>query len=469
MFLKTKYLIILGLITIFSSCSTNDFTDPNDARYDDLDDIVNVPSDVSLSVDATDAVEINSELFGINNDWRQIPDNTFPNFTNTLENINYQLVRYPGGWESEFYDWENNTTPGWDNTPSTPGASVETLKNNANNYSIVIPTTVAMDRSMGSAQWNAAIEALKLEANDAITNSNIGDGIVEIGNEWWLQYAGGSDRAGKLTKYVNVAMELAAYIEEEFPDHTFKLLINGDYTHPEEFTTMKNLFVNAYDVIDGVALHTYVGYDSDTHNMADLEQRITDCANNFNPNNNFIYLSEWMPSRLYNDYALYMEAANIIPDIIQIYARAGANAGAYWPPINSSVPGLGITNWNYSKVFPVGQIIGDLSESFRGKALKTTSNGFHLAAALQDNETMVLYVTGGDQNSADVGISVEGFDIQSIESVTRFVPADYSETSIAEPYVTETSEATLNSSNEVVVEVNKEGKYQIYKIVLKGN
>ncbi|SDG70805.1 hypothetical protein [Winogradskyella thalassocola] len=469
MFLKRKYLVVLGLVVIFSSCSSSDFTDPNDSRYDDLDDIVNVPSDVSLSVDATDVVNINSEIFGVNNDWRQIPNSTFPNFANTLDNINYQLVRYPGGWESEFYDWQSNSTPGWDNTPSTPGASVETLKNNTNNYSIVIPTTKAMDRSVGSEQWNVAIEALKALANEAIVSSNISDGIVEIGNEWWLQYAGGSDREEKLTKYVNIAMELAEYIEDEFPGHTFKLLINGDYTHPEEFTTMKSLFIRAYDAIDGVALHTYVGYDSDTHNMADLEQRITDCANNFNPNNNYIYLSEWMPSRLYNDYALYMEAANIIPDIIHIYARAGANAGAYWPPINSSVPGLGITNWNYSKIFPVGQIFGELSDSYRGKALKTTSDRFHLAAALQDDETMVLFVTGGNQNSAKVGISVQGFDIDSIESVTRFVPADYSETNLAEPYLTETSEATLNSNNEVVIEVNKEGKFQIYKIILTGN
>lgn len=462
--------MLTGLIL---ACSSSEPTDPNDPKFDDTNDgddpVENINADITLTVDATDGVDIHTDIFGVNNDWRQIPDNTFSNFASTLGTIGTTVVRYPGGWESEFYAWTSNTTPGWNNTPTQPGASVSTLKSNVSNYSVVLPTAAAMNTTVGSSQWNTAMENLKARTKEALTVTNVGDGLVEIGNEWWLQFAGGVSRAQKLDKYVQIAMDIAEYIESEFPNRTFKLLINGDYTEPQEFTTMKNKFTKAYDAIDGVALHTYTGYVTDTHNIADLEERIIDCANNFNPNKNFKYLSEWMPSRDYNERALYMEAANIIPDIIHIYARTGSEAAAFWPPINTSIPGLGLTNWNYTKVFPTGQILGDMAESYKGKALKTTSDKFHLAAALQDANTMVLYITGAKESGKKVAVKVNGFTITSIEKVERFVPFDYSDTAKAESYKIETASAQLSTNNEVVVDVNKQGLYQIYKITLKGN
>ncbi len=465
------------------ACDTDGPTDPNDPKFDDItgqetvDDndsngeevVIKANADVTLSVDATDGVDINPEIFGVNNDWRRVPQTTFTAFYELLENVNYELVRFPGGWESEFYDWDANRTPTWNSRPTLPGASMEDVKGKTNKYSVVIPTADAMNRVMNSTQWNRAMDALKVSAEKAIIKSNIGDGIVEIGNEWWLQRAGGVSRAQKLDKYVNIAMNLAEFINTKFPNRTFKLLINGDYTVPSEFTSMKDKFTKAYDQIDGVALHTYVGYQSSTHNMADLEQRIKDCANNFNPQKKYIYLSEWMPSRDYNDSALYMEAANIIPDIIQIYARAGADAGAYWPPVNTPVPGLGITNWNYSLIYPVGQIFADLSTDYKGKALKTSSNRFHLAAAQHSSETMVLYITGGNEESKKVAVKINGFTVSDIVSVERFVPNDYSETGKAAAYKTEVATAQISSDNEVFFDINKEGKYQIYKIVVRGD
>jgi|GEM_PF-2131895 len=473
--IKIQKIISLVFLGLVFACSTSDATDPNDSQFDDTDDNPTTGgggasnADITLSVDAADAVDIYPDIFGVNNDWRQIPDNTFSNFANTLGNIGATVVRYPGGWESEFYAWTSNTTPGWNNTPSQPGASVSTLKSHISNYSIVLPTAEAMNTTVGSGQWNTAIANLKARTKEALTVSNIGNGLVEIGNEWWLQFAGGVSRAQKLDKYVNVAMELAEYIESEYPNRTFKLLINGDYTQPQEFTAMKNKFTRAYIEIDGVALHTYTGYNTTTHNIADLEKRIKDCANNFNPNKNFKYLSEWMPSRDYNDRALYMEAANILPDIVHIYARAGSQAAAFWPPINSSIPGLGLTNWNYSKVFPTGQILGELADSYKGKSLKTTSNKFHLAAALQDANTMVLFITGGKESGKKVAVKINGFTISSIQTVERYVPFDYGNTAAAEPYITQTATAEISSDNEVVVDVNKQGLYQIYKIVVKGS
>lgn len=472
--LRSFFLVIIFGLFVFA-CSSEGGTDPNDPIFDDIGDGGDVTGDIAfditLNVDATDGVNINPDIFGVNNDWRRVPNTGFSTFTNTLEDmgLNSKVFRFPGGWESEFYAWTSNTTPNWNDAPAEPGASVSALKENFNNYSIVIPTVDAMNANPGSSQWNNAVRKLEQVAENAIEASGIDNGIVEIGNEWWLQWAGGVSRAQKLDKYVKVAMEIAEHLDEKFPNHTFKLLVNGDYTFPDEFTTMKQKFTKAYDVIDGVALHTYTGYTTNTHNIKDLEKRIIDCANNFNPNKNFKYLSEWMPSRDYNERALYMEAANIIPDIIHIYARSGSEAAAYWPPVNTPVPGLGLTNWNFSKIFPTGQILGEMASEYKGKALKTTSNTFHIAAALQDASTMVLYVTGAKESSKKVGVKVDGFTITSIESVHRFVPFDYNDTAKAEPYITEVASAKLSSNNEVVFDINKEGLHQIYKIILKGN
>ena len=192
--------MLTGLIL---ACSSGDPSDPNDPKFDDTNDgddpVENINADITLTVDATDGIDINPEIFGVNNDWRQIPDNTFSNFATTLGNIGTTVVRYPGGWESEFYAWTSNTTPGWNNTPTQPGASVSTLKSNISNYSVVLPTAEAMNTVVGSSQYNTAIANLKARVKEALTVTNVGNGLVEIGNEWWLQFAGGVSRAQNWT------------------------------------------------------------------------------------------------------------------------------------------------------------------------------------------------------------------------------------------------------------------------------
>ena len=153
--------MMVGLLMV--GCSTNEATDPDDPIFDDTEDndvVKDLRFDLTLTVDASDGVAINSDIFGVNNDWRRVPDNGFLTFTNTLESIgvNSKVFRYPGGWESEFYAWTSNATPNWDNAPTEPGASVSSLRENFTNYSIVIPTVDAMNRNPGSSQWNNAIQ-----------------------------------------------------------------------------------------------------------------------------------------------------------------------------------------------------------------------------------------------------------------------------------------------------------------------
>ena len=92
-----------------------------------------------------------------------------------------------------------------------------------------------------------------------------------------------------------------------------------------------------------------------------------------------------------------------------------------------------------------------------------------MAAALQDANTMVLYVTGAKESGKKVAVKVNGFTVTSIEKVERFVPFDYIDTAKAEAYIEQSASAQLSTNNEVVLDVNKQGLYQIYKVVVKGN
>src|SRR5690606_7256614 len=190
--------------------------------------------------------------------------------------------------------------------------------------------------------------------------------------------------------------------------------------------------------------------------------------NNFNPLKKYIYLSEWLPSKAYNNQKIYMEAANIIPDIIHIYARSGVNAAAYWPPINASIPGLGLFNYNYSVIYPCGQIFSELAANYSGHALSTVSGTVHVAAALNDSNTLTLFVTGGGQPATNVNAKIYGFTADSIQSVVKFRPNDYTQTKKAAPYITEPSSASLDKAhNRIIFDINTAGRYEILKIVLK--
>lgn len=427
---------------------------------------------VYLTVWANDKVAINRDVFGINNDWREITNTQFPAAATAFKNLsssNFLMMRFPGGWESEYYDWGTNTTPGWPLTPSQPGASLTTFKNNVSNYTIVIPTQAAMNEELWSQAWWDEVSSLKIKAKEAINLAGPDVvKVVEIGNEWWLHWGGGVTRNNKLIKYAKIAMNIAEYIGQQFSDRTFKLLVNGDYTVPSEFTTMKNQFTKAYDEIDGVVLHGYAGYDTDTHNISDLKLRIETCASNFNSNKDmYIYISEWMPSKDYNNNKVYMEAANIIPQIIHIFCRAGVDAAAYWPPINTAVPGVGLISYDCNTVYPAGQIFEGLSNDFQQHVVNTASGEqIHITGAMYNPDVLTLYVTGGDSDPKNVKINVNGFTIGSVRKVRKLRPADYTNTKLAAPWVNESSSVTVTQDNRIIFTINEAGKYEIFKIVL---
>lgn len=464
-------LMLIGCIGLIVSCSP-------EAEFHEKLDVQDFsaefhstgfkPMDNSAEVKIlfTDAKRISPLLYGVNNDWRQISNERYDSFSQALEGINYSLVRFPGGWESEYYDWSENLTPNWKNSPASPGASIQKVQStNPNTISIVVPTVNAMDLPQWSPEWYAAIQELKQEAQEAIELTgpeNIK--TVEIGNEWWLQWGGGVSRYNKVRKYAHIARRVAAHIRSTFPDHTFNLVVNGDYTNPEEFSAIKYVFESTgeLDLIDGLALHTYTGYNTETHNIRSLQQKISDCISNLGKS--YLSLSEWAPSKAYNDNKVYAQGANLIVEQIFEHARAGADEAAFWPPTNNSIPGLGLFNYGLTEALPTAQLFGDMAKDFQGKVLTVEDGPVRAAAAQNDNGVVVVYITGKDNPATTVNLSLNEMKIDEVISAELWEPSDLNNEEIAMPMVNVKNPPFIKMGKGITFNINERAGFSIYKI-----
>lgn len=385
-----------------------------------------------FKIDVYNQVAINYGLFGVNNDWRFIPNNDFYyNFVPSLGSISSNAIRYPGGWESEYYEASNNTTPGWSNTPAKAGASLATLNSSGNLgvVNLVIPTVDAMNQPLWSNQWWAAIQKLKDRANRLIDGSNRVD-YVEIGNEWWLQWGGGVSRYDKVRKYGQIAKLLARHLRARY-GYSFKILVNGDYTVPSEFSTLKTIFGNELNNIDGSALHPYAGYNSTTHNLNNLENTINQCKSNLG--RYYVTQSEWAPSKAYNNNRVYAQAANIMVDMFQKFARVGSNSASYWAPENSTLPGLGLFNSAAQNVwYPQAQIFSSMAQNFYGGAAYNyeshgSQTGIIKVASRVYGKQVAFWVSGFDVGDTDVYLDFPGVNASNIKNVysTIYYPSSY--------------------------------------------
>ncbi|MEO1009768.1 MAG: hypothetical protein AAFX53_00590 [Bacteroidota bacterium] len=420
-----------------------------------------------ILVDTNDEVDISPRLFGVDNDWRRITDANYIPFAQALEGINYTQIRFPGGWESEYYDWKENSTPGWPNTPEEPGASIGTVKStDPPNINIVIPTTPAMNEVLFSPEWSAGIQLCKDRADDAINltgQNNITE--VEIGNEWWLQGAGGVSDEEKLIKYAEIAKRIAAHVKQTYPSAPFKLLVNGDYAKPSGFTVINEIFGEDLQYIDGAALHPYAGYDDPEYSIDSLSTWFGQCRQNLGKD--YLHLSEWAPSKAYNDQKKYAQSANVLIGMVHEFARTGSAAATYWPPTNSGIPGLGLFNEPFTVVWPNGQLFRDLSANYKGKALLTTSAGnVRAIAAKNDQNQLVVYVAGFENPTTLVQLNVVGSTIAGVSSTKLFAPGNPDDTAEAIPMQEIDNPKYTKTQAGYEFILNENSGYTIYRLIL---
>ena len=213
------------------------------------------PRTASVVIDDSSRVPINRHIYGVNNSWREIDGEEFPLFVSSLAKYtHFSLMRFPGGWEAEHYDWRTNSTPGWRKNPAVPGASVEDVLSSVPNTSFVLPT---QDVMMGRTD----VADLVQEARQLVQQYGSRVQSWEIGNEWWLQNGAKKNprrREAMLRKYSQVVAELAPVLKAA--NDQIVVYATMDWTNPSEVIALRRYVgVDAWRSVDGISIHPYCG------------------------------------------------------------------------------------------------------------------------------------------------------------------------------------------------------------------
>ncbi|MBB5803938.1 hypothetical protein F4560_003706 [Saccharothrix ecbatanensis] len=283
-------------------------------------------------------VPLQPTVYGVNNEWRQVTHAEFPAFADKMRALNYQMLRFPGGWEAEHYDWATNRTPGWEHSPTVPGANSTQAKNAAANLAFVMRTAPYIDNPT-----TANLDALANQARDLVLAH--GDKVKHwlVGNEWWLHWGGGSERAVKLRRYATVARAITNRMKAANP--AIKVYVTGDWTQPDEFGSIKAVFDanSSWPNVDGIDLHVYSGdnpalpthYSNIAPNLADIKATT---------GKSDLFISEWAATKGDStDNKRALRSVNNMVLVMHKLIRAGATAMTYWPAPDIA-PGIGLVD-----------------------------------------------------------------------------------------------------------------------------
>lgn len=361
----------------------------------------------SATVSLRGSIPIPELIYGINNLWKEVPQNEFEQFAAAMsEHLHYSMIRFPGGWVAENYDWSSNRTPGWKKAPEQPGVDPRTLTLKTPAQTFVVRTSPAMKENTDDARRELALEAanlVKLYGNKVK--------IWEIGNEWWLQgFADGNKRAEGLRRYAKAVASIAPAMKAA--NSSVDLYINGDWKQPEEFGQLKSLVgKNAWAKVDGFSVHLYCGQkDEDTH-ISSIRPRLNQIKTLTGKDK--IYASEWNVSLRASGLG-GLRNANMQVLAIQEMVFGGVSVAAIWPPVRV-LPRLSLVSSDYSHALAPGQGFDWMAQGYQGKALKT-SGQIPLIAAKNNSGRIVVIVPSMGESTNRIQIQMPDIEWKSVIS-----------------------------------------------------
>jgi hypothetical protein len=340
----------------------------------------------NIRIDKAARVPISKEIYGVNNSWREINQDEFSTFTSSLKKFtNFSLMRFPGGWEAEHYDWSTNRTPNWKKSPSIPGASADIVLSRAPTTSFVLPTGDAMTGRVPISDFVGLATGLVKKYGSRVQN-------WEIGNEWWLQSGAKRSldiRREMLRKYSDIVAQLAPAIKSA--DNHVVVYATMDWTHPEEVSTLRNAVgASAWDFVDGISVHPYCGDKHDERDCSSIG-RVGEEIKSLSGKNE-LYASEWAPTRRYTDDKEGLPEANLLVVAFREMVRAGFAAAAYWPAARS-VPKIALLSNDLTQPTGPGMLFGELANRYRGDALKTDGDLPAISAIGEDGTLRIIIPT----------------------------------------------------------------------------
>jgi hypothetical protein len=387
----------------------------------------------AITVNALDGVPIDPHLYGSNNYWYNVPDARFDAFAKSLtENSGFTLLRFPGGFESEHYEWSKNTLdPTYRNYTATPGVTPEhALKAMGDgNVTFVVRTQDALE-----ANTKESYQLWASKAADLVAQYGNRVQVWQIGNEWYnvggahKRYNEFVRRYATLLTYFAPAMKQAAARK----GYRIRLFFTANWSSAGDIAMMRSQVpASVWSDIDGLDIHIYTGRDPWKESpllrlpISSIQPAIA--ALKRDSGKQLVYVSEWMATLQDDDRSGGLENANTMMTMLGEMARAGVTEAAYWPPVWPAREGakqapqadtvtLVHDDASYS-VDADGQAMKWLSKGYRGAALSTVvANSGVKSLAAKENDQVTVFVVGGTVSNETERVRVNGFRWSQIVS-----------------------------------------------------
>jgi hypothetical protein len=375
-------------------------------RPSSAEDVVEQAPVVEITLSMTSVGDISPLLYGVNYDWDRVPAAQFQQFAAAMREVAHcTLVRFPAGWNAEWYDWTTNRLTGGRHYAAEPGVDPETLLSLVPEATFITPSAEAIRNPAARADVVERSAALVRRYADRVR-------LWEIGNEWWLQNEAANDpalREHHLRAYSALIAAAAPAMKAANP-HT-QIYVTGDWQRPQEFETLRVLSGSAWSAVDGISIHSYCGPAVEERRCG----RIVDSAAAIRSvtGKKAIYDSEWSVAKRLSqeDYGIRNASETILA--IQDLAFAQVTAAAYWPVVKV-LPALAFASGNYRRSFATGMAFGWMSQYYRGEALRT--QGALAAVAAKNDAGVTIFVPARGDGPRRVRISLAGTGLRRVVS-----------------------------------------------------
>jgi hypothetical protein len=377
------------------------------------------PPLVTIRISMAPVAHIDPHLYGINFNWQRVGAARFPAWNAALRRwARYTLIHFPGGWNSEHYDWAANQELRWVNHLGRPyggeeygrGVDPSMLLKSVPEADFVTPSLPAT-RNPASLPDVARLSA-QLVSRYGIGRAYAGHGVKiwDIGNEWWLQRGGKRHpwaRAENLQRYA--ALVAAAVPMMEAADPAIDIFAGADWQDPGEFAELRaRVGPRAWGQLAGVSVHTYCGMTAPPlcASIPAAMARIRSITGK-----DRVFDSQWLVKRGSSEGNFGIRNANFLVSAIQDLALARMAGAIIWP-VTDFVPELNFISADYSQPYASGLLFGWMAKYYEGEALGT--EGELPAAAARSTDGVTVIVAARNSGPRTVRIPLQGTGLSAV-------------------------------------------------------
>lgn len=411
--------------------------------------IINIPTD-------SKGEEVNTKFFGGNLLFARDDVAEGSSFTQKVESLNIEFIRYPGGGvTNKFFDL-TDPDKSWDDEARTGDILplsdfVQYAQENDKAFALVLPVERYMKEIISGQKTKedalSELNSFLVELNNG-TYGELLPEVVEIGNEfYWNEFTGSRDGDARL--YADVALDFAQAVRSEL-GNVVKIAVQvSPYAGPNAIVAQS--FSQDPEVVDLLVVHDYpnkIQHIDVTHAqwMASVDawgRAGVDAK---------IFLSEWntatnRPAQSGDTIETAAIEQGIAGAIAMIelganYIAEGVEYGAVWPLQQNTINDLGGNAGEFgdgkgsrlteNHLTMKGEVFKAMSESIVGKSVIDMNSQFDIdqinesarfknelyIRAYEDENEVVLFVsawnyTGESSINIDVGFTFNKFETKS--------------------------------------------------------